>query len=125
LPTFVIAISDRKLCKGKNAIAERLTLGLFFAAISLNPLLEALNSDWNAMAAVGAHDKLKKLDAGIRIRSLSLEYELSADIDVASFNHSMLVQPDVYLRLRPGKEEVVQSALQAAGISYRQVSDGV
>jgi 16S rRNA (cytosine967-C5)-methyltransferase len=87
-------------------------------------LLDAQNKEWNAMAAAGAHDKLKKLDAHESISEIfPWNNELSIEIDVALFNQSMLVQPDVYLRLRPGKEEVVTNALQAAGISYKQISE--
>jgi 16S rRNA (cytosine967-C5)-methyltransferase len=112
-----------KLFKEKS-IAERLAAGLFLCSHQPNPLLDAQNKEWNAMAAAGAHDKLKKLDAHESISEIfPWNNELSIEIDVALFNQSMLVQPDVYLRLRPGKEEVVTNALQAAGISYKQISE--
>jgi 16S rRNA (cytosine967-C5)-methyltransferase len=112
------------LGKGRT-IPERLAIGLFLCSHQPNPLLEALNSDLNKMATNDGHDKLKKLEVQASVSDLfPWNSELSAAIDVASFNHSMLVQPDVYLRLRPEKEEVVTKALQVAGISYRQVSDG-
>jgi 16S rRNA (cytosine967-C5)-methyltransferase len=112
-----------KLFKEKS-IAERLAAGLFLCSHQPNPLLEALNKEWNAMAAAGAHDKLKKLDAHASISEIfPWNNELSIEIDVALFNQSMLVQPDVYLRLRPGKETVVTKALQEAGIPYKEISE--
>jgi 16S rRNA (cytosine967-C5)-methyltransferase len=108
----------------EQSIAERLAAGLFLCSHQPNPLLEALNKDWNAMAAAGPHDKLEKLDAHASISKIfPWNNELSIEIDVASFNQSMLVQPDVYLRLRPGKEIVVTKALREAGILYNQVSE--
>jgi 16S rRNA (cytosine967-C5)-methyltransferase len=108
----------------EQPIVVRLSAGLFLCSHQPNPLLDALNKEWNAMATTGAHEKLRKLVAHESVTDIfPWNNELSADIDVATFNHSMLVQPDVYLRLRPGKEAVVTKALQAAGIPFKQISD--
>lgn len=46
--------------------------------------------------------------------------ELSAGIDHEAFCRSFLVQPDLFLRLRPGRERVVKTKLQAAGIPFEE-----
>jgi tRNA and rRNA cytosine-C5-methylases len=48
--------------------------------------------------------------------------ELSHGIDHETFCRSFLVQPDLFLRLRPGKEETVKRKLQAAGIPFEERS---
>ncbi|MGZ3852850.1 MAG: methyltransferase domain-containing protein, partial [Flavisolibacter sp.] len=44
--------------------------------------------------------------------------ELGEEIDAKEFNRSFLVQPDLYLRIRPGKKNKVLGQLQAASIEY-------
>lgn len=46
--------------------------------------------------------------------------ELSAGIDALAFSRSHLVQPDLHLRIRPGKDAVVLSALRNAGILFTE-----
>jgi 16S rRNA (cytosine967-C5)-methyltransferase len=111
------------LCNDKS-MEERLATGLFLCSHEPNPLLDALNKEWNSRAAAGIHAKLKKLDTHASVSHIfPWNEELSPEIDGLSFNQSMLVQPDVYLRLRPGKEEMVKKALHQAGIPFRPVSD--
>lgn len=43
---------------------------------------------------------------------------LSNGIDAEPFSQSFLVQPDLFLRIRPGKEDIVKGKLDAAAISY-------
>lgn len=43
---------------------------------------------------------------------------LSSGIDAEAFSQSFLIQPDFFLRARPGKEDIVQKKLNAAGICY-------
>lgn len=48
--------------------------------------------------------------------------ELSETIDVSAFSLSHLVQPDLFLRIRPGKEDVVKQKLAEHNISFQKVS---
>lgn len=48
---------------------------------------------------------------------------LSKGIDATEFALSHLKQPDLYIRLRPGKEEIVKKKLIEAGQSFAIVSD--
>ena len=43
---------------------------------------------------------------------------LSAGIDANTFPGSFLIQPDLFLRIRPGKEQLVHNKLTGAGIDY-------
>lgn len=49
--------------------------------------------------------------------------ELSEDIDAASFSISHLVQPDLFLRIRPKQQEKVLRKLAAANITYQLVNN--
>lgn len=51
--------------------------------------------------------------------------ELNADtIDHHSFSVSHLVQPDLFLRVRPGKASIVEKKLGSAGILYKDAATG-
>jgi 16S rRNA (cytosine967-C5)-methyltransferase len=49
--------------------------------------------------------------------------ELSEGIDHEAFCSSLLVQPDMYLRVRPGKAAIVKQKLEQAGIAFKEVND--
>lgn len=48
--------------------------------------------------------------------------ELSNSIDKEAFIMNHFIQPDVFLRIRPGKEEKMMNALQQAGIGFHAMS---
>jgi 16S rRNA (cytosine967-C5)-methyltransferase len=48
---------------------------------------------------------------------------LSSDLDKAAFITSHLIQPDLYLRIRPGKHSKVESILSSASIQYDKCGD--
>ena len=49
--------------------------------------------------------------------------ELSNKIEPTAFSNSHLVQPEVFLRIRPGKYEAVRKQLKAANIPFTEISD--
>ena len=51
-----------------------------------------------------------------------VEY-LSNTIDADSFSSSHLIQPDLFIRVRPGRIANVEKALTAAGIDYKAVTE--
>lgn len=44
--------------------------------------------------------------------------QLSDAIDVEAFNKSFLIQPDLFIRVRPGKENLIISELESASLNY-------
>ncbi len=48
---------------------------------------------------------------------------LNAGIDAEAFAKSHLIQPDLFLRLRPRKKDIVASKLTAAGIPYTEINE--
>jgi len=49
--------------------------------------------------------------------------ELSDEIDMQTFNLSHLIQPDLYIRIRPGKEQLVKEKLNNANILSKQITN--
>lgn len=105
----------------EKEITEKLVTGYF-----LNPLPVTAFFDTVApQLTIHAHNSLpEKLD----FLNISGQYPfpfheaVSADIDFTAFNHSFFIQPDVFLRIRPGYEKAVPEKLQAAGIVHTPVN---
>lgn len=100
---------------------DRMVIGLFLTSPAPNALLEEARPNWNAVAHVTLEEKLTLLNAD---RALALLFpfsdHLSPEIDAERFASAHLVQPDLHLRLRPGKEEEVKLKLNKAGLTFDQ-----
>lgn len=105
---------------------ERILTGLFFCSPEPNELLQHLKPEWHSQTHLSLPDKLQLISDTIAPVSLQEIFpwtgELSANIDHASFCASFFTQPDLFLRLRPGKEAIVKNKLHQAGISFRMLN---
>lgn len=100
---------------------ERILTGLFLCSHEPNELLQHLKPEWNDNARISLEEKLSVLNHPFSIHELfPWKNELSSGIDHEAFCSSFLTQPDLFLRLRPGKEATVKSKLQQAGIAFRE-----
>lgn len=80
--------------------------------------------DWNEQVSLSLVEKIDLLSAQEAIKNIfPLNDELSNEIDVSAFGLSLLKQPDLFLRLRPGKKEKVLKQLQIAFIDFDWCSD--
>lgn len=91
-------------------VEERILTGLFLCSTEPNELLQYLKPEWNnnTQLPFTIDDVFPWKD------------ELSNSIDYNAFCASFLTQPDLFLRLRPGKEATVKSKLQQAGITFHE-----
>jgi 16S rRNA (cytosine967-C5)-methyltransferase len=105
---------------GKTAmdlpIEERILLGLYLCSVAANDILQALKPEWNDTIALAPQEKYPLHQA------FSFTTTLSDGIDRDVFNLSHYQQPDLFLRLRPDKEEAVQQQLLQANISFTALS---
>ena len=76
--------------------------------------------EWQPMNSAPLAEKLHFLDAEAINQLFPFPDQISPEIDRDSFILSFLLQPDVFLRLRPGKEKVVVDKLQSEGIPFQQ-----
>jgi 16S rRNA (cytosine967-C5)-methyltransferase len=109
---------------------ERTTIGLFLCSDRSNDLLEVLNRGWNENTGLPLQEKLliinnSRLSAR---KALSIEdvfpwkQELSGGIDHKKFCESFFVQPDLFIRLRPGYESVVKTKLLNRGVGFSGIT---
>lgn len=109
-------------------VEERMVAGLFLCSVTPNEMLAQLKPAWNEKAGLSVEEKFSLVNehsasavSGLLPSGLSIfpwQDALSAGIDHGAFSASFLVQPQLFLRIRPGKEKVVKQKLDAAGISY-------
>jgi len=109
------SISDR-------SIEERILIGLFLVSTESNVLLEHLKPEWDEKVQLSLEEKCSIVD--IEYSTLNFfpwRNELSEGIDAEPFNRSFLIQPDLFLRMRPGREKTVKEKLQDANISFKEI----
>ena len=100
-------------------IDDRFLTALFLCSDSSNKMLEELKPEWNKNIALPVLEKIKHLSAEVEIRQIfPFANEISNEIDPQQFNLSFLTQPDLYLRIRPGKKEKIVLQLQQADIPF-------
>jgi 16S rRNA (cytosine967-C5)-methyltransferase len=107
-------------------LEQRFILSLFLCSREPNALLEHLDGSLNEKAGMGLQEKwaLLQNEYGFDWKEVFPYLEaVSGEIDPAAFTQSIFIQPDLFLRLRPGKESLVQQKLEAAGINYQKVSE--
>lgn len=103
---------------------EKLLAGLFLGSRFSNELLQHLKPEWNDLIEMELEKKLERLNGTIDASSIfPFTNELSDGIDVDEFAFSHLQQPDLFLRIRPGRKNTVLHQLKAADVSFQLIAD--
>jgi 16S rRNA (cytosine967-C5)-methyltransferase len=84
--------------------------------------LKALSPELNELIAFPVEEKLAYFEIDTK-NVFAFQQALSDDIDKELFSHSMFIQPDLFLRIRPGKNKKVCDALNSAAIAYRLINN--
>ena len=103
-------------------LEERLFIGNFLVSKSDNPILSYFKPEWGPLMKESLQKKLDYLlSHGIFIHLNEIfpwKEEISPSIEYDSFCKSFLVQPDLFIRIRQGYEELVKSKLSGHKISF-------
>ena len=110
---------------------QKILTGLFLCSDESNEILAALKPEWDEKCTLPLAEKLLLINppAGRTGSSLLIpeifpwKDELSEGIDHEKFCQSFFIQPDLFLRLRPGKEKLVTQKLQQAGVEFKMVAE--
>lgn len=104
---------------------ERIVAGLFLCSVAPHEMLARLKPEWNEQVVLPVEEKYTIVNAAIDKAASSGPADifpwpaaLSAGIDATAFSTSFLVQPHLFLRIRPGKRAIVIQKLEAAGMAY-------
>lgn len=105
-------------------VEEKLLAGLFLCHRSSNDLLQHLKPEWNDVIETAFEKKLQLLNNEVHAAAVfPFTDALSAGIDVEAFAFSHLQQPDLFLRIRPGRKETVVHQLKSADVSFQVKGD--
>jgi 16S rRNA (cytosine967-C5)-methyltransferase len=103
----------------EKTLQQQIVAALFLCSRDENELLEHLNPELNKKAERSPEEKISSLNYPFKITGIfPLTHELSAGIDATALAVSQLVQPDLFLRIRPGKKEQVLKKLQEHDILF-------
>jgi len=103
---------------------EKMLTGLFLCSDKSNEILTALKPEWNEKNELPLNEKLLIINSSSLISEIfPWKEEVSEGIDHENFCRSFLIQPDLFLRLRPGKEKIVIQKLKQAGIELKMISE--
>ncbi len=111
------------------SIEERILTALFLCSEISNEILQQLRPAWNEQINLRLKEKFALLNGDEPVERILVtdvfpwNEELSTGIVYEEFCESFFKQPDLFLRLRPGKEERVIKKLESEGISFKQVND--
>lgn len=108
-------------------IRERILIGHFLCTQGQNDLLEEIKPEWKSAFELSLSEKISFLQKYYPDFSISSIFpysqELDTELDINSFILSHFIQPDLFLRLRPGKSREIVKKLDAAGISFTPVGE--
>lgn len=107
-------------------VADKIKAGVFLCTPEPGIWAFAFNEDWNANWNEDVQGKISFLQTVYSFEASQifvLHGHLSSSIDKDSFIISHLVQPDLHIRIRPGRKAKVTDQLLSAGIQYDVCSD--
>jgi 16S rRNA (cytosine967-C5)-methyltransferase len=107
-----------------TSLEEKILTALFLCSDKPNEILAALKPEWNEKCKLPLNEKLLIIDYSLLIQNVfPWKDELSEGIDHENFCASFFVQPDLFLRIRPGKERVVIQKLKMAGLDFKVITE--
>ncbi len=106
------------------AVEEKILIAVFLCSTESNNVLANLKPEWNEKVNLSVEEKLSLINYPFDHTQLfPFAAELSDGIDVNTFAESHFMQPDLFLRIRPGQKEKVISKLTAAELSFELISE--
>lgn len=104
-------------------VEDRMLIGLFLAEEKSNDILAALKPAWNEAVGTTLEEKLQIIPAIERKAVFPFTNELSPAVDANAFSKSFLAQPKLFIRIRPGKKELVLKKLETANVAYQTINE--
>ena len=103
---------------------DKILTGLFLCSDKSNQVLEALRPGLNEKVSMDTEDKYSIFNTQFSIINVfPWKDQLNEGIDHEKFCRSFFIQPDVFLRVRPGEMEAVIKKLQIADCRFKIVGE--
>ncbi|MBS1935839.1 MAG: Fmu (Sun) domain-containing protein, partial [Bacteroidetes bacterium] len=105
------------------SVEEKILAGIFLCSQTSNELLAHLKPKWNENIQLNLEQKLSIINYPLFIKEVfPWKDELSTAVDYEKFCKSFLIQPDLFLRIRPGNEDIVKRKLTDANIAFAEIT---
>jgi len=103
---------------------DRILLGTFLCENKSSEFLQSIKPEWNELIESSLEEKLVLSNAQLTIENLfPFNDEFSDGIAVQNLKLSFLIQPKLFLRIRPGNKNKVAGKLAGANIVYELISE--
>jgi 16S rRNA (cytosine967-C5)-methyltransferase len=103
---------------------DRIVTALFLCSDTSNKILEELKPEWNEKITLPLSQKIDSLSAKKEIQEIfPFPDKVSGKIELQPFNLSFLIQPYLFLRIRPGKKQKILQQLQNNNVQFTLLSD--
>ena len=102
---------------------ERMAFALFLGRNEPSELLKLLKPELNEQITVPIHQKLLLLPLFNLTKLFPFIDAVEEEIDKESFCLSHLVQPDLFIRIRPKYEAIVKHKLHESGIAFSEINN--
>lgn len=105
-------------------VQEALLLGIFLCSDASQLVLQQLRPKWNELIATSLEEKLLAIGLALNDQDLfpCIDH-LSSDTNAHAYAQSLLTQPDLFIRVRPGYYNQVMKKLQQSGIEFQEEED--
>ncbi|MFT4202739.1 MAG: hypothetical protein QM610_02390 [Chitinophagaceae bacterium] len=105
-------------------MAEKLPIAVYLCTDDVETLGDYLPEGWLRTRDLDAKIQYMQVACGFRLEDIfPFAALLVSDIDIAALNKSLLRQPDVFLRIRPGKQKAVLDILEKNAVAYQLVGE--
>jgi len=102
---------------------ERILIGLFLCSTEPNEMLTQLKPEWSKQTYLSVEEKLLITNYSLLIEEVfPWKEHLSEEIDHEKLCESFFVQPDLFLRLRPGHENSVREKLSRTEVDFKEMN---
>lgn len=108
----------------EGSVPFRICGGEFLCNETPSPFLEIHQPEWNNHIQCSWEDKLLLLQTSLE-KLFPFQTLLSRQIDKQAFTASFLKQPDVFLRVRPGKMDAVLKKLQTFAVPFQREANDI
>ncbi|HMD01207.1 MAG TPA: hypothetical protein VKH37_13690, partial [Ferruginibacter sp.] len=105
------------------SVEERIIVASFLCEQGSNEFISFHRPAWNQFITSPLEEKCSICNLPYPLNIFPWNNELTAGIDAEKFSASFLQQPDLFLRIRPGKEATVRAKLQAASVNFQMMHD--
>jgi 16S rRNA (cytosine967-C5)-methyltransferase len=103
---------------------EEMLLAIFLCEKTSNPILGNMQPDWNEKIELPLPDKLALVKDSFQLENIfPFSEELSKQIDLEKFDLSFLVQPKLFIRIRPRRRNTIINKLQSASVSFKKIGE--